>query len=33
MTAQTLTGWVTDEAAKPLYVAAFERSDFTAMLN
>ena len=33
MTAQTLTGWVTDEAAKPLYVEAFERSDFTAMLN
>ncbi|MFK8014994.1 MAG: alpha/beta fold hydrolase [Gammaproteobacteria bacterium] len=33
MTAQTLAGWVTDEAAKPRYVEAFERSDFTAMLN
>jgi pimeloyl-ACP methyl ester carboxylesterase len=33
MTPQTLSGWVTDEAAKARYVEAFERSDFTAMLN
>ena len=33
MTPQTLAGWVTDEAARGEYIAAFERSDFTAMLN
>ena len=33
MTPQTLSLWVTDEAAKPHYVAAFGRSDTTAMLN
>lgn len=33
MTPQTLAGWVTDEAARARYVEAFERSDFTAMLN
>ena len=32
MTAQTLSGWVTDAAARPKYVEAFERSDFNAML-
>ena len=32
MTAQTLAGWVTDEAARAHYVEAFERSDFDAML-
>ncbi len=32
MTPQTLSGWVTDEAAKAKYVEAFERSDFDAML-
>ncbi|MEM8684857.1 MAG: alpha/beta hydrolase [Pseudomonadota bacterium] len=32
MTPQTLSGWVTDEAAKQNYVEAFERSDFDAML-
>jgi pimeloyl-ACP methyl ester carboxylesterase len=29
----TLSGWVTDPEAKKHYVEAFERSDFTAMLN
>lgn len=33
MTPQTLSGWVTDPAAQQRYVEAFERSDFTAMLN
>jgi epoxide hydrolase 4 len=33
MTAETLSGWVTDAAARKRYVEAFERSDFEAMLN
>ena len=33
MTAQTLSSWVTDPAARKRYVEAFERSDFDAMLN
>ncbi len=33
MTAQTLSGWVQDPAAKAKYVEAFQRSDFDAMLN
>ena len=33
MTAETLSGWVRDPEARKRYVAAFERSDFTAMLN
>ena len=33
LTAQKLAGWVTDESARALYVEAFERSDFEAMLN
>ncbi len=33
MTPQTLAGWVTDDAARTEYIQAFERSDFTAMLN
>ena len=33
MTPQTLSGWVQDPAARERYVEAFERSDFTAMLN
>ena len=33
MTPQTLSGWVKDPAARERYVEAFERSDFTAMLN
>lgn len=33
MTPQTLSGWVTDAAARPRYVEAFGRSDFEAMLN
>jgi len=33
MTPLTLAGWVTDPAARPMYVEAFGRSDFTAMLN
>ena len=32
MTAQSLSGWVTDPAARARYVEAFERSDFDAML-
>lgn len=32
MTPQTLSGWVTDADARPLYEEAFERSDFDAML-
>ncbi len=33
MTPQTLSGWVTDAAARTRYVEAFGRSDFAAMLN
>ena len=33
MTPETLSGWVTDPAARKRYVEAFERSDFDAMLN
>jgi len=33
MTAEALASWVTDEEARPKYIEAFERSDFTAMLN
>ncbi len=33
LTAAGLSRWVTDEAARPRYVEAFERSDFEAMLN
>ena len=33
MTAQTMSGWVTDQAARKRYVEAFEKSDFEAMLN
>ncbi len=32
MNPQTLSGWVTDAAARPHYIEAFERSDFDAML-
>ncbi|GAB5499694.1 MAG: alpha/beta fold hydrolase [Pseudohongiellaceae bacterium] len=32
MTPQSLSGWVTDAEARPLYIEAFERSDFDAML-
>jgi len=32
MTSQSLSGWVTDESAREKYVAAFDRSDFDAML-
>src|SRR6187455_1483121 len=33
MTAETLSSWVRDPAARKRYVEAFQRSDFTAMLN
>jgi pimeloyl-ACP methyl ester carboxylesterase len=33
MTAQTMSGWVRDPAARKRYVEAFDRSDFAAMLN
>ncbi len=33
MTPKTLSGWVSDPEARTRYVEAFERSDFTAMLN
>ena len=33
MTPQTLSGWVTDPAARKRYVDAFGKSDFEAMLN
>jgi epoxide hydrolase 4 len=33
MTPETLSGWVTDPAARTRYVEAFSRSDFDAMLN
>ena len=32
MTPQTLSGWVTDAAAKPKYVEAFSQSNFDSML-
>jgi pimeloyl-ACP methyl ester carboxylesterase len=33
MTSQTLSAWVADEGARSKYIEAFDRSDFTAMLN
>jgi len=33
MTAETISGWVKDPEARKLYIEAFRRSDFTAMLN
>jgi len=33
MTPETLSGWVRDPEAKKRYVEAFQKSDFTAMLN
>lgn len=33
MTPETISGWVRDPEARKRYVKAFERSDFTAMLN
>ena len=33
MTAQTISGWVSDQTARERYIAAFEKSDFDAMLN
>jgi pimeloyl-ACP methyl ester carboxylesterase len=33
MTPQSAAGWVKDEAAKPKYIEAFGRSNFTSMLN
>jgi pimeloyl-ACP methyl ester carboxylesterase len=33
LTAEGLSGWVKDAAAKPKYIEAFQRSDFEAMLN
>jgi pimeloyl-ACP methyl ester carboxylesterase len=33
MRPETLSGWVTDAEARSKYIEAFERSDFTAMLN
>ena len=33
MTAETLSGWVTDPSARKRYIEAFQRSDFEAMLN
>jgi epoxide hydrolase 4 len=33
LSADRLASWVTDAAAKPHYLEAFNRSDFTAMLN
>ena len=33
MTPETMSGWVTDQAARTRYVEAFQRSDFDAMLN
>jgi len=33
MTAESLSGWVRDRAARQKYVEAFELSDFTGMLN
>jgi pimeloyl-ACP methyl ester carboxylesterase len=33
MTPETISGWVTDKAARARYVEAFKQSDFEAMLN
>jgi pimeloyl-ACP methyl ester carboxylesterase len=33
MTAENLSGWVKDPEARKRYVEAFQKSDFTAMLN
>ncbi len=33
MTPQSLSGWVTDPAARPRYIEAFSRSNFDAMLS
>ena len=33
ITAQTASAWVKDEAAKPLYIEAFSRSNFASMMN
>jgi pimeloyl-ACP methyl ester carboxylesterase len=33
MTPETMSGWVTDAAARKRYIEAFGRSDFDAMLN
>jgi pimeloyl-ACP methyl ester carboxylesterase len=33
MNPQTLSGWVTDKAARGRYIEAFKQSDFEAMLN
>ena len=33
MTAENMSGWVTDPAARKRYIEAFQRSDFEAMLN
>jgi pimeloyl-ACP methyl ester carboxylesterase len=33
MTPETLSSWVSDAEARPHYIEAFERSDFTGMLN
>ena len=33
MTPETISGWVRDPEARKRYIEAFERSDFTAMLN
>jgi pimeloyl-ACP methyl ester carboxylesterase len=33
MTAETISGWVKDPEARKRYIEAFQRSDFTAMLN
>jgi pimeloyl-ACP methyl ester carboxylesterase len=33
MTAESLSGWVRDPAARKRYIEAFQRSDFDAMLN
>jgi pimeloyl-ACP methyl ester carboxylesterase len=33
MTAETISSWVQDPAARKRYVEAFQRSDFEAMLN
>ncbi|MEM7537142.1 MAG: alpha/beta hydrolase [Chloroflexota bacterium] len=33
MTAERLTQWITDDEARPHYLAAYQRSDFEAMLH
>ncbi|MFT5501497.1 MAG: pimeloyl-ACP methyl ester carboxylesterase [Woeseiaceae bacterium] len=33
MTSQNISGWVSDPLAREKYIEAFDRSDFTAMLN